>query len=284
MKPVTTLLTFVLTNACPVWHLEQLPYQKYKELSGRFVSEFGMHGFPVMRTVDVFAPDPQDRHPQSRVVDCHNKGHGAETRIARYLAENFWYDMKLENFVYCSQLLQSEALGYALRDWKRLFGGKGREKCAGAVIWQLNDVYPVTSWAYVDYYLRPKPAFYTVRRSFAPLSVGVERTPRSRWLDEDRPQESRVPPSFAIFTHNTTSSDIECVLRLRAYDFHSHEWTNLRENETRRNVTLFKGRNTELGNLNRSPGWTEESLIVLEASLVDAQTQKKVLARYVDWP
>ncbi|KAK5189616.1 hypothetical protein LTR99_006149 [Exophiala xenobiotica] len=263
-----------------VWH-EGKPYQNYKNLAGRFVSEFGMHGFPINRTMDVFAPDPQDRHPQSRAIDCHNKGTGAETRIARYLAENFRYDMRLENFAYCSQLLQSEAYGYALRDWKRLFKGRGQEECAGAVIWQLNDIYPCTSWAYIDYYKRPKPAFYTIRREFAPLSIGVERTPRSRWVDEDHPLES-FRPKFQIFAHNTTARQVEAVLELKAYDLLTGEWTDAGP-DARRDVSLTAGYNTELGVLEPQDSWTEESLIVLEARLVDRETEKP-LARMVNWP
>jgi beta-mannosidase len=121
-----------------VWHLKQHSYQDYHKLSGRFVSEFGMHGYPDMRTVYEFAPNSEDRFPQSKTIDCHNKGHGAEVRIARYLAENFRYSQNLEDYAYASQLLQSEAYFYALRDWKRKFCGKGKEYCAGAIIWQVR--------------------------------------------------------------------------------------------------------------------------------------------------
>lgn len=163
-----------------VWHLDQRSYQNYTDLSGRFISEFGMHGFPVNRTVNYFPRGtPKSRQfPQSRVVDCYNKSTGVHMRIARYLAENFRFDIaSLKNFGYSSQLMQSEAYSYALRDWKRMFTGPGDERCAGALIWQFNDIYPVTSWAFVDYFLRPKPAFYSIRRYFAPISVGIERTP-----------------------------------------------------------------------------------------------------------
>ncbi|KAE8550245.1 hypothetical protein EYB25_006466 [Talaromyces marneffei] len=94
-----------------VWHGKQLAYQDYHTLSGRFISEFGMHGYPDMRTVNVFCPDPADRHPQSQTIDCHNKGEGAEKRIARYMAENFRYTNDLEIYAYVSQLVQSEAYG-----------------------------------------------------------------------------------------------------------------------------------------------------------------------------
>ena len=48
-----------------------------------------MHRFSDIRAATEFALSAVDRHPKSSAMDCHNKGHGAETRIARYLAENF---------------------------------------------------------------------------------------------------------------------------------------------------------------------------------------------------
>ena len=268
-----------------VWHLEQLPYQEYKKIGGRFVSEFGMHGYPVNRTVEYFcqgAPKSQ-LHPQSRLIDCHNKGHGAHTRIARYLAENFRFDItSLKNFIYSSQLLQSEAYGYALRQWKRQFNGPGFEECAGAIIWQLNDVYPVTSWAFVDYFLRPKPAYYTIRRECGPISVSAERTPSTLWVDEDKPRQP-APPFFDIWAHNTSPKVVECLLLLRAYDFASGSWTELAGNDQERQVSLKPGQNNELGQLAAQQVWTSDSLIILELSLVDIKT-RAALARHVDWP
>lgn len=268
-----------------VWHLDQLPYQEYSNLSGRFVSEFGMHGFPIQRTVDYFtsgAP-PSARHAQSRLIDCHNKGHGAHTRIARYLAENFRFNMaKLEDFVYSSQLMQSEAYGYALRQWKRKFNGPGYEECAGAIIWQLNDVYPGTSWAFVDYFLRPKPAFYTIRRSFAAVAIGVDRRPSTRWIDEDAPRESQIP-SFTIWVHNNNSDEIPCKLVLRAYDFALQTWTDLSATDAKRDIVLKAGQNNEVGNVISHASWTEESLVILEATIVETNGGRQ-LARLVDWP
>lgn len=282
-------LTFGDVHQWTVWHVDQHPYQKYKDLSGRFVSEFGMHGFPVQRTIDLFAPRPEDRHPQSRVIDCHNKGHGAETRIARYLAENFRYSMDFNNFVYCSQLLQSEALGYALRDWKRKFN-PGNEECAGALIWQLNDVYPVTSWAYVDYFLRPKPAFYTVRRHFAPISIGIERTPSSLFIDEDDQTASKAP-TFAMFAHNTTPSEVQVIVSVQAWDLASQTSvfpTNRPATDYLRSYTLIPGHNTELPTLSPNPEWPESSQIVLQATLYDPATPwpytEPPLASFTSWP
>ncbi|KUJ17064.1 uncharacterized protein LY89DRAFT_646183 [Mollisia scopiformis] len=244
-------------------------YQDYKHLSGRFVSEFGMHGYPDMRTVNEFVPNPQDRHPQSRAIDSH-KGHLAETRIARYLAENFRYSNELEKFANVSQLMQSEAYGYACRDWKRKFGGKGKESCAGLIIWQLNDVYPCTSWV-----------FYTIKKSFAPISIGIERTPWSRWIDDDHPRMTEIP-SFETFAHNTTPFEKKFTLSLSAYDMYKHEYITLPPDHAAQEVTLEPGQNTELGSLAMLKSVGEESLIILAASLVN--DKREVEARIVNWP
>lgn len=145
-----------------VWHGAQLHYQEFPRLGGRFVSEYGMHGFPDIRTVRHFAPEENDRFFNSRIIDCHNKSTGAETKLAKYLFSNFRtnpYD--LEAYIYTSQLMQSEALTYANRNWRRGWKGKGKEECSGVLIWQLNDIYPVTSWALVDSFFRKKPAYFT---------------------------------------------------------------------------------------------------------------------------
>ena len=263
-----------------VWHGKQSSYQDYKRLSGRFVSEFGMHAYPDLRTVLSYAPNPADQHPQSKVIDCHNKGHGAEVRIARYLAENFRYsNNKLDDFVYCTQLLQAEAYGYALRDWRRLFKGKGSEECAGAMVWQFNDVYACTSWSFVDYWLRPKPSFYVIARAFAPVSVGIERRPWTRWVDEDETRESEIP-TFEVWGCNSTTEEVRAKLQLDAWDMHTQKrikWPN-----AERDVVLVPGYTTEFGQLTNPESLTDGSLVVLCAKLVDREG--RVLARIVNWP
>ena len=41
----------------------------------------------------------------------------------------------------------------------------------GAIVWQLNDCWPVTSWAAIDGDERPKPLFHALRTAFAPRIV-----------------------------------------------------------------------------------------------------------------
>lgn len=65
---------------------------------------------------------------------------------------------------------------YAYRSWRRQWGSPSARRCGGALVWQLNDCWPATSWAVVDYYLVKKPAFYAIKRALSPLSVAALRT------------------------------------------------------------------------------------------------------------
>jgi beta-mannosidase len=53
--------------------------------------------------------------------------------------------------------------------WRR-----NRPRCSGALYWQLNDCWPVTSWASVDYEGRWKALQYTARRFNAPVALSLE--------------------------------------------------------------------------------------------------------------
>lgn len=159
-----------------VWHGTQEKYQIFASLGGRFNSEFGMEAFPHLETIKTFVHDDKDLHPQSRLMDFHNKADGHERRLATYLVENVrTTTTSLESHIHLTQLIQAEALSYAYRGWRKQWGQAGDRKCGGALVWQLNDCWPVISWSIVDYYLRPKPAYYAIARCLAPLAVGVGR-------------------------------------------------------------------------------------------------------------
>lgn len=116
------------------------PYQEYKTQVGRFVSEFGFESPPNIRTIKYMLPNPKTRQSQSLEFLAHDKGPGAERRATMYMGENFRFRMDpLEDYIYCAQLLQAEAIGFAANAWRREFRGAGEEICSGALVWQLND-------------------------------------------------------------------------------------------------------------------------------------------------
>ncbi|KAJ1565702.1 hypothetical protein HK096_011578 [Nowakowskiella sp. JEL0078] len=189
-----------------VWHGSQKPYQQYCDLGARFVSEFGMQGHPHLATVAKYFGSNSDdeKYPQSYTMDHHNKASGGDRRIGIYIVENIKTDLcDLTEFVYASQIMQAEALFWAVRDWRREWKGENREYCSGALIWQVNDCWPVTSWAMVDYYLRPKPAYFSVKRALARTSINIVRKRTSpRFTAGESPADTDINTS--IMTASTT--------------------------------------------------------------------------------
>lgn len=147
-----------------VWH-GLLPFTDYRNHKFRYVSEFGFQSFPCMDTIESFT-EPEDRNVFSYVMEKHQRNASANGRIVSYLSQMYLYPASLDKLVYASQLLQAQAMQYGVEHWRR-----NRGRCMGAVVWQLNDCWPVASWASIDYYGRWKALHYYEKRFFAPVLI-----------------------------------------------------------------------------------------------------------------
>ncbi len=159
-----------------VWHQQMLPYQRYGDVQGRFVSEFGLQSAPSLALLESVLP-PAERFAQSRTMQWHNKaGSGAPDgfrRLAVYIADNLRAGSSLAEHVYDTQFVQAEAMRYAYQDFRRRWQAPGARAVGGALVWQLNDCWPVTSWALIDSAGTVKPAWHAVRRALAPVAVAL---------------------------------------------------------------------------------------------------------------
>jgi beta-mannosidase len=140
-------------------------YNGYRDVKARFVSEFGFQGPPDRRTMERIML-PEDRFPQSVVMEHHNKQVEGPERLFRFMAAHFTMPSDWDSFFHTGQLMQAEALRCAVEHWRRR-----KYRTAGALFWQLNDCWPVTSWAVIDGDLRPKAAYHFARRFFAPTLI-----------------------------------------------------------------------------------------------------------------
>jgi len=74
-------------------------------------------------------------------------------------------ELAFDDYVRYGGILHGEALETAIDNWRRR-----KWNSAAAVFWMYNDTWPATtSWTPIDYYRRRKPAFWYVKRAFAPL-------------------------------------------------------------------------------------------------------------------
>jgi beta-mannosidase len=74
----------------------------------------------------------------------------------------------LEEWLYYSQLNQRDALRHGIEHYRR------SEFCKGSLIWQLNDCWPVQSWAVIDSLGELKAAAYELTRLYASSVVSLE--------------------------------------------------------------------------------------------------------------
>jgi beta-mannosidase len=75
-----------------------------------------------------------------------------------------------ENSLWLSQILQGMAMKYAVEHWRRAM-----PRGMGTLYWQINDCWPVASWASLDFFGRWKALQYMAKKFYAPLLVsGVE--------------------------------------------------------------------------------------------------------------
>ncbi len=150
-----------------VWHGNE-PFTAYRKHHYRFLSEFGFQSFPALQTVRRFAEEG-DFNIYSRVMEMHQRNTAANGKIMNYLSQTYLYPKSFDELLYCSQLLQADAIRYGVEHFRRFRG-----TCMGTVVWQLNDIWPVASWASLDYYGNWKALHYAEKRMFAPVLLSCE--------------------------------------------------------------------------------------------------------------
>ena len=140
----------------------------------------------------------------------------------------------------------------------------------------------MTSWAIVDYFLRPKPAYFAIRRELAPYTVGMARKDVTTHPDALSAARVAVESRLEVWGTNSTLAEKHATLEVAAFDLHS-AWTD----RWTRDVVLAPNSATELwaGTVPGQPTRTKLSevprTVVVSARLLDGAGA--VLARYANW-
>lgn len=270
-----------------VWHGSQEKYQYWGWLAGRFISEFGMLACPDRKTVEEFVTEPSQRYPQSKVMESHCKADGFERRLALYVMENITVrSMKLDDWIYSTQLMQSECIAYAYRCWRREWKGANKRYVGGALVWQINDCYPVSSWSLVDVYGRKKFSYYAMKRECEPIGLGIYRIDvekKGKPLTGAKPG----PPHdlsdkkfvFDVWGINMTLKDSQGILEIRLFDIETGELIHQSLGDEKKTVTLHANKTTEF--LTDIP---VKETTAIQARLFDPNDNSIVLSRASDFP
>lgn len=213
----------------------------------------------------------------------HNKCEDQSRRLGIYLAENIPYSNTLDNYTYATQLIHSEAMTEAYRQWRRLWKSDGERYLGGIITWQLNDCWPTASWAIADYYLRPKMAYFTVKRECATYTLGIERI-KGKDESAGHPRSNLTTSSLTMRIRATNSSlqPVEAKLRVKAYDtIEQKDYDISCPDQT---YLVAANGSTDLTDIliGTFKKFGTQPKVVIWAELVDASSGQR-LARLVDW-
>ena len=154
------------THFWDVWHARN-PVKDYEKWRFRFCSEFGMQSYSSPETQATFCP-PEDGNIFGAAMENHQKNRAGNQIILDYVSRRYRFPKSQEDLVYLSQLNQAYCMQTGVEHYRRLM-----PHCMGAIYWQLNDCWPVTSWSSIEFTGRWRALHHAARRFFAPALVSA---------------------------------------------------------------------------------------------------------------
>ncbi|THV28598.1 glycoside hydrolase family 2 protein [Glycomyces paridis] len=142
-----------------VWN--DLDYAHYRDWKPRFVAEFGYQAPPTWATVRRMVTD-EPLEAASPAMLWHQKAMNGQEKLQRGLDAHLPPVRDFDDWLYFTQVNQARAIALGIEYFRSL-----QPYCSGAIVWQLNDCWPVTSWAAIDGEERPKPLWHALRNVFS---------------------------------------------------------------------------------------------------------------------
>ncbi len=140
-------------------------YTLYNRTTSLLHSEFGAEGLANRRTLDELAPR-EIQQPVSLENPLYS--HLASWWVRRAMWDRMFGPLtEVDELIRATQFTQAEGLRYAIEANRRR-----KWRNSGSLPWQFNEPYPNPACtSAVDYHARPKPAYYTIARAYAPVTV-----------------------------------------------------------------------------------------------------------------
>ncbi|MGW1591764.1 glycoside hydrolase family 2 protein [Streptomyces sp. NPDC002386] len=143
-----------------VWNRRD--YAEYRDSVPRFVSEFGWQAPPAMATLRRALPGER-LAPGSPGMLHHQKAEDGNGKLNRGVERHFAPPGDdFDRWHYLTQVVQARAVAAGIEHWRSHW-----PVCGGTIVWQINDCWPVSSWAAIDGDGRPKPLYHELRRVYA---------------------------------------------------------------------------------------------------------------------
>jgi len=154
------------THFWDVWHARH-PVKDYEKWRFRFCSEFGMQSYSSTETQATFCP-ADDPNVFGASMENHQKNRAGNQIILDYVSRRYRFPKSQDDLIYLSQLNQAYCMQVGVEHYRRLL-----PHCMGALYWQLNDCWPVTSWSSIEFTGKWRALHHVARRFFAPALVSA---------------------------------------------------------------------------------------------------------------
>ncbi|GAA0315789.1 glycoside hydrolase family 2 TIM barrel-domain containing protein [Bacillus carboniphilus] len=181
------------------YSVEGVSFKNYKKDFTKFSSEFGMHASSNRYTLERNIPEGQF-YWKSDEMSYRNKDYHHQKGIL--LMEGYTgIPQDIEEYMNFSMLTQAEGLKCGIEHYRR-----NKPNTSGALVWQLNDCWPGTSWSMIDYDLLPKASYYYAQKGFFhPLLATLDHDvgePLKFWFVNDtlEPVEDEIVIEVQTFT------------------------------------------------------------------------------------
>ena len=155
------------SHSWEVWNRRD--YAVYREDVPRFVAEFGWQAPPAYATLRRAIGDDPLR-PGSPGMLLHQKAEDGQGKLDRGLAAHFAAPEDFDTWHYLTQVNQARAVATGIEHWRSHW-----PRCAGAILWQLNDCWPAISWSAIDGDGREKPLYRELKRLYADRLLTFQR-------------------------------------------------------------------------------------------------------------
>jgi beta-mannosidase len=159
-----------------IWHGRK-PFEDYRTMPHRFVSEFGFQSYPEPRTVATYTA-PADRNVTSHVMEHHQRSPIGNSLIMMYMLDWFRCPTDFDSSLWLSQIVHGLGMQYGVEHWRR-----SMPRCMGTLYWQINDCWPVASWASIDSLGRWKALHFMARRFYAPVLISAVEDAKAQTLE-----------------------------------------------------------------------------------------------------
>lgn len=172
----------------------------YNEYFRHFVSEVGCAAMPDVESLRLFIPE-DEMWPMGPSYAHHFANR--DGTFDEYVKP--FEPTTLQEYVFASQLVQADELSYVMEACRRR-----KWENSGCLYWQYNVSWPAAAWEIVDWYGRPKAAYYWIKKACEPINISVKD---DGWILE------KYIINGEIYVDNETDADFqECVINATLYN------------------------------------------------------------------